>query len=62
MFYFCYCQDQSKIIKCQETIRGLELQLESKGDEIGDLNDDIDTLNDLVDNQLDQIRKLSKIW
>ncbi|XP_067948663.1 sodium channel and clathrin linker 1-like [Watersipora subatra] len=54
-------QERSKLISAQETIRGVELQLEAKSKELADVNMDVDTLNDLVDSQLDQIKKLSKI-
>ena len=40
----------------------MEVELSSKINEIADLNFDLGSLKDVVDTQLDQIRKLAKVW
>ena len=55
-------QERGRVILSEERLRGLEVELSSKINEIADLNFDLGSLKDVVDTQLDQIRKLAEVW
>lgn len=54
--------ERSSLVQSEEKCRQLELLVNGKTEECSELQADIDQLQQVVDQQMEQIRGLAKVW